>query len=91
MLIAFCLTDVYKLTQPTPKFGTVNALLGGVHHAGVDPNTGDLYYAYGNRDAVTRGKMGLLIEADVLSALGAALARILPNLELQECFTAAGC
>ncbi len=40
-------------TQPQPKFGTVNALLGGVHHASVDPNTGDLYYAYGNRDAVT--------------------------------------
>ena len=40
-------------TQPTPKFGTVNALLGGVLHAGVDPNTGDLYYAYGDRDGVT--------------------------------------
>ena len=40
-------------TQPQPKFGTVNALLGGVHHASVDPNTGDLYYAYGNRDTVT--------------------------------------
>ena len=40
-------------TQPQPKFGTVNALLGGVHHAGVDPTTGDLYYAYGNRDAGT--------------------------------------
>jgi uncharacterized repeat protein (TIGR01451 family) len=40
-------------TQPTPKFGTVNALLGGVDHAGVDPNNGDVYYAYGNRDAAT--------------------------------------
>jgi hypothetical protein len=39
--------------QPTPKFGTVNALLGGVHHAGVDPTTGDLYYAFGNRDPIT--------------------------------------
>jgi uncharacterized repeat protein (TIGR01451 family) len=40
-------------TQPTPKFGTVNALLGGVDHAGVDPNNGDVYYVYGNRDAGT--------------------------------------
>ncbi len=40
-------------TQPTPKFGTVNALLGGVLHAAVDPNTGDLYYVYGNRDSGT--------------------------------------
>lgn len=40
-------------TQPQPKFGTVNALLGGVLHAAVDPNTGDLYYVYGNRDSVT--------------------------------------
>lgn len=40
-------------TQPTPKFGTVNALLGGVLHAAVDPATGDLYYVYGNRDPVT--------------------------------------
>jgi hypothetical protein len=37
-------------TQPTPKFGTVNALLGGVLHAAVDPITGDVYYVYGNRD-----------------------------------------
>ena len=40
-------------TQPTPKFGTVNALLGGVDHAAVDPSTGDVYYVYGNRDAGT--------------------------------------
>jgi len=40
-------------TQPTPKFGTVNALLGGVLHAAVDPTTGDLYYVYGNRDSGT--------------------------------------
>jgi hypothetical protein len=40
-------------TQPTPKFGTVNALLGGVDHAAVDPNTGDIYYVYGNRDSGT--------------------------------------
>jgi len=40
-------------TQPQPKFGTVNALLGGVHHAAVDPNNGDLYYVFGNRDPAT--------------------------------------
>jgi hypothetical protein len=39
-------------TQPD-KFGTVNALLGGVDHAAVDPNSGDVYYVYGNRDAGT--------------------------------------
>jgi hypothetical protein len=40
-------------TQPTAKFGTVNALLGGVLHAAVDPNTRDLFYVYGNRDPAT--------------------------------------
>jgi hypothetical protein len=40
-------------TQPTPKFGTVNALLGGVLHAAVDPTSGDVYYVYGNRDSGT--------------------------------------
>jgi len=32
------------------KFGGVNALLGGVDHAAVDPNNGDVYYVYGDRD-----------------------------------------
>lgn len=32
---------------PGFKFGTVNALLGGVDHAAVDPNNGDVYVAYG--------------------------------------------
>lgn len=40
-------------TQPQPKFGTVNALLGGVHHAAADPRKGDVYYVYGNRDPAT--------------------------------------
>jgi hypothetical protein len=40
-------------TQPTPKFGTVNALLGGVQHVSVDPISGDVYVVYGNRDAMT--------------------------------------
>ncbi len=33
--------------QPTPKFGTVNALLGGIDHAAVDPTTGNVFVVYG--------------------------------------------
>jgi hypothetical protein len=40
-------------TQPQPKFCTVNALLGGVLHAAVDQESGDLFYVYGNRDPAT--------------------------------------
>jgi hypothetical protein len=40
-------------TQPTPKFCTVNALLGGVDHIATDPRDGSLYYVYGNRDPAT--------------------------------------
>jgi hypothetical protein len=40
-------------TQPRPKFGTVNALLGGVDHVAVDRVTGDVYVVHGSRDAVT--------------------------------------
>src|SRR6516162_10072049 len=40
-------------TQPQPKFCTVNALLGGVLHAAVDQESGDLFYVYGHRDPVT--------------------------------------
>ena len=40
-------------TQPTPKFGTVNALLGGVNHVAVDPNNSDVYVVFGNRDPNT--------------------------------------
>lgn len=36
--------------QPTPKFGTVNALLGGVIHLTVDPTLGHVYYVYGDHD-----------------------------------------
>ncbi|MEP7105557.1 MAG: Ig-like domain-containing protein [Chloroflexota bacterium] len=32
---------------PGFKFGNVNALLGGVDHAAVDPNNGDVYVVYG--------------------------------------------
>ena len=38
-------------TQPCPKFGGVNALLGGVDHATVDPRNGAVYYVYGNANA----------------------------------------
>lgn len=47
-------------SQPAPKFCTVNALLGGVLHAAVAPQTGDLFYVYGNRDPAT-GKNRLAI------------------------------
>jgi len=40
-------------TQPQPKFCTVNALLGGVDHAAVDPKSGAVVYVYGTRDAIT--------------------------------------
>lgn len=40
-------------TQPQPKFGTVNALLGGVNHIAVDPNNSDVYVVFGNRDPNT--------------------------------------
>ena len=42
-----------ETTQPTPKFGTVNALLGGIDHVAVDPNNGDVYVVYGQRDLTT--------------------------------------
>jgi hypothetical protein len=38
--------------QRTPKFGTVNALIGGVHHAAVDPVTGDVYVVYACGDGI---------------------------------------
>ncbi|MCI0599540.1 MAG: hypothetical protein L0Y50_09565 [Beijerinckiaceae bacterium] len=40
-------------TQAQPKFCTVNALLGGVDHATVDPKTGDVVYVYGSRNPIT--------------------------------------
>jgi hypothetical protein len=46
-------------TQPQPKFGGVNALLGGVDHAAVDPTNGDLYYVYGNRDAAGNNRLAI--------------------------------
>jgi hypothetical protein len=46
-------------TQATPKFGGVNALLGGVDHGAVDPTNGDLYYVYGNRDAAGNNRLAI--------------------------------
>ena len=34
------------------KFGTVNALLGGIDHAAVDPTTGNVYVAFGGDNGV---------------------------------------
>jgi hypothetical protein len=39
--------------QPTPKFGGVNALLGGVDAIAVDNKSGDVYVVYGRRDETT--------------------------------------
>ena len=55
--------------QPTPKFGTVNALLGGADHATTDPRNGDVYYVYGNRDPGT-GNDRLAIRRVRASAAG---------------------
>jgi hypothetical protein len=46
-------------TQPQPKFGSVNALLGGVDHAAVDPETVDVYVVYGNRDASGNNRLAM--------------------------------
>jgi hypothetical protein len=46
-------------TQPQPKFGTVNALLGGIDHAAVDPETGDVYVVYGNQDASGNNRIAI--------------------------------
>jgi hypothetical protein len=46
-------------TQPQPKFGTVNALLGSVDHVAVDPATGDVYVVYGNRDAGGNNRLAI--------------------------------
>ena len=42
------------------KFGHVNALIGGVDSAAVDPTQGDVYYVYGAKDPTT-GKNRLAI------------------------------
>ncbi|MFJ7096527.1 Ig-like domain-containing protein [Streptomyces mirabilis] len=49
--IAVATADTFQgITSPTAssyKFGGVNALLGGINHAAVDPSNGDVYVAYG--------------------------------------------
>jgi len=42
------------------KFGTVNALFGGVDHAAVDPSNGDVYYVYGNRDGSGNNRISII-------------------------------
>ena len=46
-------------TQPQPKFGTVNALLGGIDHVAVDPQTGDVYVVYGNQDGSGNNRLAI--------------------------------
>jgi hypothetical protein len=55
-------------TQPWPKFGTVNALLGGAHQGAADPNTGAVYHVYANQDAL--GNDRLAIRRIVIDAAG---------------------
>lgn len=45
--------DEAQSHQPTPKFGTVNALLGGVDHVAVDPDNGQVFVVYGVFDPST--------------------------------------
>ncbi len=49
-------------TQPNPKFGTVNALFGGVLTGAVDPSTGDFYYVtgYGEDDTGTYNELAMV-------------------------------
>jgi hypothetical protein len=55
-----CMTEVMGNCTARHKFGTVNALLGGVHHAAVDPTNGDVYVVYANA-ATAVGNNQLLI------------------------------
>ena len=41
--------------QPTPKFGTVNALLGGLDQVAVDPANGAVFVVYGVFDQTVQG------------------------------------
>jgi hypothetical protein len=41
--------------QPTPKFGTVNALLGGLDQLALDPSNGAVYVVYGVFDQAVQG------------------------------------
>ncbi len=54
-------------TQPNPKFGTVNALLGGIDHVTVDPNNGDVYVVYGDQSS---GKQLIMLRRLVNNASG---------------------
>jgi HYDIN/CFA65/VesB-like, Ig-like domain len=58
--------------QPTPKFGTVNALLGGIDHLAVNPTTGDVYVAFGGSNG--SGGNAVFIVRVTFSASGTATA-----------------
>lgn len=45
--------------QPTPKFGTVNALLGGIDHAAVDPTTGNVFVVFGGDNGTGGNGIGI--------------------------------
>ncbi|HYL58480.1 MAG TPA: hypothetical protein VEU51_06385, partial [Candidatus Acidoferrales bacterium] len=45
--------------QPTPKFGTVNALLGGIDHAAVDPTTSNVYVVFGGSNGAGGNGIGI--------------------------------
>jgi hypothetical protein len=46
--------DHVSSQQPRPKFGTHNALFGGIDHLAVDPSNGVVYVAYGVFDQEAR-------------------------------------
>ena len=46
--------DTAFSAEMSDKFATFNGLYGGTHSAGVDPATGDVYFAYGDLDPVTK-------------------------------------
>jgi Abnormal spindle-like microcephaly-assoc'd, ASPM-SPD-2-Hydin len=55
-------TGITVVTSPSNfggKFGTVNALLGGVDHAAVDPITGSVYVVYGALDGGGNNRLAI--------------------------------
>lgn len=46
--------------QPTPKFGTVNALLGGVDSVNVDPRNGAVYVVYGYKSSAAKNLLAIV-------------------------------
>jgi HYDIN/CFA65/VesB-like, Ig-like domain len=46
--------------QPTPKFGTANALLGGIDHLAVNPTTGDVFVVFGGSNGSGGNGVGIV-------------------------------